>query len=158
MKKVLGILLGICVAAPVMAASVSEINKDAYMHHIKEMSMMRKHIFHLMNKENKTAEEQAAYEDLMAKFDAKRASWDEYLKAVADDDEEGRAKVEKKFENGERRHHHKKFKKSHKHHEKCCEGQKCAEDKKCCERKHHKKHHRPHRHHRRHNRQNQCNK
>ena len=57
MKKVLGILLGICVAAPVMAASVSEINKDAYMHHIKEMGMMRKHILGLMNKENKTAEE-----------------------------------------------------------------------------------------------------
>ncbi len=157
MKKVLGILLGLCVAAPVMAASVSDINKDAYMHHIKEMGMMRKHILGLMNKENKTAEDLAKYDDLMAKFDAKRVEWDEYLKAVADDDEEGRAKVEKKFENGQRRHH-RKFNKCHKPGEKCCEGKECCKKH---EFKHHKKHHRPHRHHRRHNRQNQqnqCNK
>lgn len=133
MKKIIAILLGLCFVIPaVMAAEVSDINKRAWLSHIKEMNVMRRQIIELNNKENKTAEDLAAYNDLMAKFDAKQAAWDEYIAAVANDDEEGRAKVENKFQ-GER--HHPRFHKGHKCHkeEKCGEcpkAQKC--EKPCC--------------------------
>ncbi|MBP5469017.1 MAG: hypothetical protein J6Z11_07195 [Candidatus Riflebacteria bacterium] len=133
MKKIIAILLGLCFVIPaVMAAEVSDINKRAWLSHIKEMNDMRRQIIELNNKENKTAEDMAAYNDLMVKFDAKQAAWDEYIAAVANDDEEGRAKVENNFK-GER--HHPRFHKDHKCHkeEKCGEcpkAQKC--EKPCC--------------------------
>lgn len=128
MKKILGVLLGLCFVIPaVMAADVSDINKRAWLSHIKEMNIMRRQIIELNNKENKTAEDIAAYNNLMANFDAKQAAWDEYIAAVANDDEEGRAKVENNFK-GERKHH--RFHKEHKCHkeEKCGE---CPKAKKC---------------------------
>ena len=100
MKKLLGLILGLFIVAPVMGAGVSEINKDAYLHHIKSMNCMRKQIIQLMNKENKTAEEQALYEELSAKFTAKQSSFDDYLTAIANDDAEGIAKEENKFNTG----------------------------------------------------------
>ena len=137
----------LCFVIPaVMAADVSDINKRAWLSHIKEMNIMRRQIIELNNKENKTAGDIAAYNNLMANFDAKQAAWDEYIAAVANDDEEGRAKVENNF-SGERKHHrfhkehkcHKeekcgecpKAKKCEKHFKKDCEGCKCCKCEKC---------------------------
>ena len=97
-KKLLGFILGFCLIIPaLMAAEVSDINKRAWLSHIKEMSIMRKQIVELARKANKTSEDKAVYNDLMAKFEAKQIAWDQYITAVANDDAEGRAKIESKY-------------------------------------------------------------
>lgn len=144
MKKLLGILLGVCVAAPAMAAGVSDINRGAWLHHMKEMQILRKQIVKAISNPERTAEEQAALDSLNEEFAAKQANWDAYIKAVAEDDAEGREKVESKFE------HNRKpaFHKHHKHNDEAC-----GEHKK---HKHHKRHFRPRRHHRHHRNENNC--
>ena len=143
MKKLLGVLLGLCLIIPaVMAADVSEINKQAWLSHIKEMNVMRRQLIDASKKANNSAEDMTAYNELMTRFEAKRAAWDEYIAAVANDDAEGRAKVENRFE-GERVHP--KFHKGHRHHGEhgrrhfrrpfceCCKCTKCeCEDCRCC--------------------------
>ncbi len=139
MKKLLGVLLGLCLVIPaVMAADVSDINKQAWLSHIKEMNVMRRQIIEASKKANNSAEDMAAYNELMTRFETKQVEWDEYITAVANDDEEGRAKVENRFQ-GERPHHghrphHPRF---HKHHHhafcECCKCTKCeCEDCRCC--------------------------
>ncbi len=131
MKKILGVILGLFFVIPaVMAADVSDINKGAWLHHIKEMNIMRRQIIELNNKGNKTEEEIAAYNQVMAKFQAKQIEWDEYITAVANDDEEGRAKVENNFK--KERH----FRRDHRGH-RCNKAEKCGKCpknfKKMCE-------------------------
>ena len=99
MKKFFAILLGLVIAVPAMAANVNDINRQAYLHHLKEMNGMRKGIVKLLSKSDRTAEEQKMLDELSAKFDEKQAGWDSYLNAVASDDEEGRAVVEQIREN-----------------------------------------------------------
>ena len=128
MKKLLGVLLGFCLIIPaVMAADVSDINKQAWLHHIKEMNSMRKQIIELSNKEDKNADDVTAYNDLMERFEAKQVAWDEYIAAVANDDEEGRAKVEKHFP----AHRAHKFHKEDKCGHKCDKAHKCHKEEKC---------------------------
>ncbi len=137
MKKILGILLGLCFVIPaVMAADVSDINKAAWLSHLKEMNIMRRQIVELSNKENKTAEDLESYDKLMRKFEAKQIAWDEYITAVANDDAEGRAKVENKFENHRHFGRHDKCGKHPEHFRKLCECCKCEKckcrDCECC--------------------------
>lgn len=137
MKKLLGVLLGFCLIIPaLMAADVSEINKHAWLSHIREMNIMRKQLIDASKKANNSAEDMAAYNELMAKFERKQAEWDEYITAVANDDEEGRAKVENRFQGERPRHgHHPGFRK-HNHRRPFCECCKCTkcecENCKCC--------------------------
>ena len=138
MKKLLGVLLGLRLIIPaVMAADVSEINKQAWLSHIKEMNVMRRQLIEASKKANTSDEDMAAYNELMTRFEAKQAAWDEYIAAVANDDEEGRAKVESRFQ-GERPHHGHHHPGFHKHHHRrpfceCCKCTKCeCEDCKCC--------------------------
>ena len=137
MKKILGILLGLCFVIPaVMAAEVSDINKAAWLSHLKEMNIMRRQIVELSNKENKTAEDMESYDKLMRKFEAKQIAWDEYITAVANDDAEGRAKVENKFENHRHFGKHDRGGKRPEHFRKLCECCKCercrCKDCECC--------------------------
>jgi hypothetical protein len=141
-KKLLGLVLGFCLIIPaVMAADVSDINKDAWLSHLRGMSNLRKQIVELSQKENKTAEDVANYNELMEKFETKQVEWDEYIAAVANDNEEGRAKVENNFKNEKKCHKaHKCGKcpkaKCEKHMKKACKCCKCEECKcekcECC--------------------------
>ena len=137
MKKILGVLLGFCLIIPaLMAADVSEINKHAWLSHIREMNVMRRQLIDASKKANNSAEDMAAYNELMAKFERKQAEWDEYITAVANDDEEGRAKVENRFQGERPRHgHHPGFRKHHHRRPfcECCKCTKCeCENCKCC--------------------------
>ena len=143
MKKLLGVLLGFCLIIPaLMAADVSDINKQAWLSHIKEMNVMRRQIIEASKKANNSAEDMAAYNELMAKFETKQAAWEEYITAVANDDAEGRAKVENRFEGDG---HHPRFHKGHRHHGEhgrkhfrkgccgCCKCEECKCEKcECC--------------------------
>ena len=83
MKKLLGVLLGFCLIIPaLMAADVSDINKQAWLSHIKEMNVMRRQIIEASKKANNSAEDMAAYNELMTRFETKQAAWDEYIAAV----------------------------------------------------------------------------
>lgn len=134
MKKFFAILLGLVIAVPAMAANVNDINRQAYLHHLKEMNGMRKGIVKLLSKSDRTAEEQKMLDELSAKFDEKQAGWDSYLNAVASDDEEGRAVVESKFEPNGKPHKHMELKGRHgmrhhhgrRHHHRKFEGKKCC--------------------------------
>ena len=64
MKKFFAILLGLVIAVPAMAANVNDINRQAYLHHLKEMNGMRKGIVKLLSKSDRTAEEQKFFDSV----------------------------------------------------------------------------------------------